>query len=99
MDTIKLYGLMNSDDILHPYFITSTDDKEACKFIVKYLNDTLESIPDDKEKALMVDSVRSSLFVRVGYVDLVSHHLVEDFNVLLDLSTFGKEKYKEYAKD
>lgn len=92
MEDIKIFGLLNkSEDVLTPYFITSTSEEDASKFIVKYLTDSVNSVKNEQEKQIMIESIRGCSFVVLGGVDLITHELKSDYNVLFDLSDFMKE--------
>ena len=90
METVKIYGLIR-DDVYNPYFMTSTSDEQASKFALDYYKKSIESVKDEKEKALMLDSIRQYKFMRLAYIDLVTHDVVKDECLLVDLSSFMKE--------
>lgn len=88
---LNIYALMNNDTKVLSSFWTSGDDKEASKFMLDTLNSSYDSIEKEEERKNFVNQVRSCCIVRVGVIDLVEHHMQDDFNVLVFLKDFKKE--------
>ena len=90
METVKIYGLLK-DDVYQPFFMTSTSDQTASEFALDYYKKSVESVKDEKEKALLLVQIRECKFMRVGFIDLVTHDVKKDECLLVDLSNFLKE--------
>lgn len=95
MENLKFYTLRSKEGLCHPYFITSTDDKDACKLLVDMLTKSVNQIQNPQEKLNMLEQLRECEFVKVGYCDLTTAKLTEDYNVLLDLRDFMIEVKKD----
>lgn len=91
MMTLNLYALMDIESELLHSFSTSSNDKEVCEMYVKMLSSSFDSLKDDKEKSMFLSNVRKCNIVRVGSIDLLTHDLTNDFNVLVFLKDFMKE--------
>ena len=96
MMSLNFYAVMNKETNVLSSFFMSGDDKEASKFIFDSLDKAFVGL-NEKDKDVFISSVRGSCIVRVGNVDLIEHHLSDDFNVLVDLKDFKKECVKENA--
>lgn len=92
---LNVYALMDNDTKVLSSFWTSGDDKEAAKFMLDTLNSSYDSIDKEEERNNFVNHVRSCCIVRVGVIDLVEHHMQDDFNVLVFLKDFKKEVIKD----
>ena len=87
---LNVYALMNKETKVLSSFWLSGEDKEACQFIYESLDKAFSSL-EEKDIDVFSKSIREAVIVKVGYVDLVEHHMVDDFNILVDLKDFKKE--------
>ena len=94
MAALKIYGLIR-EDVLLPYLLTSSSDEVASKFALKYYEDSVASIKDEKEKVLMIASIRQCQFVRLAEIDLVTRDIVKDECLILDLKDFQRKVEQE----
>ena len=70
MENLKFYTLRSKEGLCHPYFITSIDDKDACKLLVDMLTKSVNQIEDPQEKLNMLEQLRECDFVNISTSNL-----------------------------
>lgn len=96
MENLNLYAVCNRETGALSNLFTGFGDKEASEFFVGQLDLTAEELKSDNIKSqVFLQSVRECDFVKVGFLDLLTHNLTNDFNVLVNLSDYGYIKDNE----
>lgn len=91
MMVLNLYAVMYKETKLLGNFWVSSDDKEACSYMLGLLENSYKEIEKEEEKNTFLSHVRETVLVKVGTVDLLDHDLKSDFNILTDLKDFKKD--------
>lgn len=99
MMVLNLYAVMYKESKMINNFWVSSNDKEACAYMVNLLENSYKEIKDEKEKEIFLTKVRETCLVKVGTVDLLEHDMKNDFNILTDLKDFKKDVRKEVIPD
>lgn len=92
---VNFYGLCNRETGFLSNIFMSGDDKEAAKWMLETLSKSIDEVEDETEKSRFITNVRDCTIVKIGDLDVLTHGMSEDFNVLVDLRDFKKEVEKE----
>ena len=85
-----LYAIQDENDVLTG-FVLSYSDKEAVDYFKHLLDSSYLEIKDDVEKGTFIIRIRKSCIVRVASIDVMTHDVKNDYNVLAWLNEFKKE--------
>lgn len=85
-----LYAIQDENDVLTG-FVLSYSDKEAVDYFTHLLENSYLEIKDDVEKGTFIIRIRKSCIVRVANIDVMTHDVNKDYNVLAWLNEFKKD--------
>ena len=98
MKKLILFGLQAKDSLVLSNIGYAYDAKAMCQYMLKELNAIEKDIPEER-KVFVLESIRNNYIVQVGTLDLESHDLENDYQILVDLKDFKFEKETADVKD